>query len=119
MTPDATPDEPGRGPDDPDFVDPLTPDDILAKATKPDGSDSQASRLVTLANSHYRLLRGDDGRPYATERQGPAIAYGLRGRDALRKIPFAAPTPAGMPGYSRVPRRVVVRAMSSSRTPSR
>jgi hypothetical protein len=85
MTTDAMPDEPGRGPDDPDFVDPLTPDDILAKATKPEGSDSQASRLVTLANSHYRLLRGDDGRPYATERQGPAIAYGLRGRDALRK----------------------------------
>jgi hypothetical protein len=85
MTTDATPDEPGRGPDDPDFVDPLTPEDILAKATKPDGSDSQASRLVTLANSHYRLLRGEDGRPYATERQGPAMVYGLRGRDALRK----------------------------------
>jgi hypothetical protein len=85
MTTDPMPDEPGRGPDDPDFVDPLTPEDILAKAHKPEGSDSQASRLVNLANSHYRLLRGDDGRPYATERQGPAIAYGLRGREALRK----------------------------------
>jgi hypothetical protein len=83
---DAMPDEPGGGPDDPDFTDPLTADDILARAGgKSDGGDSQASRLVTLANSRYRLLRGEDGRPYATERQGPAVAYGLRGRDALRK----------------------------------
>src|SRR5262245_19931927 len=83
---DAMPDEPGGGPDDPDFTDPLTADDILARAgSKPDSGDSQASRLVTLANSRYRVLRGDDGRPYATERQGPAIVYGLRGRDALRK----------------------------------
>jgi len=83
---DPTPDEFGRGPDDPDLDDPLTPEDILARANrKAEGGDSHASRLVTLANTHYRLLRGDDGRPYATERQGPAVAYGLRGREALRK----------------------------------
>jgi hypothetical protein len=84
---DPTPDpDPGHGPDDPDLDDPLTPDDILARAAgKPEGSDSQASRLVALANARYRLLRGDDGRPYATERNGPAVVYGLRGRDALRK----------------------------------
>src|SRR5262245_19850857 len=85
MTIDATPDEPGGGPDDPDYTDPLTPEDILAKANKPEGGDSQASRLVTLANGHYRLLRGEDSRPYATERNGPAIVYALRGREALRK----------------------------------
>ena len=83
---DAMPDEPGHGPDDPDFDDPLTPEDILARAaSKTEGSDSQASRLVALANARYRLLRGDDGRPYATERAGPAVVYGLRGREALRK----------------------------------
>ncbi|HZM38678.1 MAG TPA: hypothetical protein VFB94_06170 [Acidimicrobiales bacterium] len=83
---DAMPDEPGGGPDDPDLTDPLTAEDILARAGgKTEAGDSQASRLVTLANSRYRLLRGDDGRPYATERQGPAVVYGLRGRDALRK----------------------------------
>ena len=84
---DPTPDpEPGHGPDDPDYDDPLTPDDILERAAgKPEGSDSQASRLVALANARYRLLRGEDGRPYATERNGPAIVYGLRGRDGLRK----------------------------------
>jgi hypothetical protein len=83
---DAMPDEPGGGPDDPDFTDPLTAEDILARAGgKTEGGDSQASRLVTLANSRYRLLLGDDGRPYATEHQGPAVVYGLRGRDALRK----------------------------------
>jgi excisionase family DNA binding protein len=85
MTIDATPDEPGGGPDDPDFTDPLTPEDILAKANKPESGDSQASRLVTRANGHYRLLRGEDSRPYATERNGPAIVYALRGREALRK----------------------------------
>jgi hypothetical protein len=40
---------------------------------------------VALANDRYRLLRGDDGRPYATLRTGPAVAYSLRGREALRK----------------------------------
>ena len=85
---DATPEpEPGRGPDDPDYTDPLTADDILARAGATSdgrGGDSQASRLVALATERYRLLRGDDAKPYATERTGPAIAHNLRGRDALR-----------------------------------
>ncbi len=89
---DQTPDpEPGRGPDDPDLDDPLTAADILRHphasppTPEPTGTnDSQATRLVALALSRYRLVRGDDGRPYATEHDGPAIAYTLRGRDALR-----------------------------------
>jgi hypothetical protein len=86
---DPTP-EPGHGPDDPDYTDPLTADDILARAGadqdggKPAGGDTQASRLVALANRRYRVLRGEDGRLYATELDGPALAYNLRGRDALR-----------------------------------
>jgi hypothetical protein len=84
----ATPEpEPGKGPDDPDYDDPLTADDILARSgAGADGrvSDSQASRLVALAHHGYRLLRGDDGRPYATPHDGPALALNLRGRDALR-----------------------------------
>jgi hypothetical protein len=83
--------ESGRGPDDPDYHDPLTPDDILARAgpASPVGDgrsagDSQASRLVAMALARYRLVRGEDGRLYATELDGPAIAYNLRGRDALR-----------------------------------
>ena len=71
---DATPapdNEPGHGPDDPDLEHPLTADDIVnhPRATTGDGrsgGDSQATRLVALAHAHFRLLRGDDGRPYAT-----------------------------------------------------
>lgn len=85
---EATPDpEHNPGPDDPDYSDPLTADDILARAgatPRAHGSNSQASRLVALATERYRLLRGDDSKPYATERNGPAIAHTLRGRDALR-----------------------------------
>jgi hypothetical protein len=89
MTDPTSDPEPGHGPDDPDLDDPLTADDILARAGGPPtgdgrGGDSQASRLVALALSRYRLLRGEDGRLYATELDGPAIAYSLRGRDALR-----------------------------------
>jgi len=89
---EPTPDEPGRGPDDPDLDDPLTAADILGSARDPElqsagaksATESQASRLVALALGRYRLVRGDDGRPYATEHDGPAIAHTLRGRDALR-----------------------------------
>jgi hypothetical protein len=89
---DPNPDhEPGHGPDDPDLEDPLTAEDIVSHPQAPaptadgrSGGDSQASRLVALAHGHFRLLRGDDGRPYATAHDGPAVAYGLRGRDGLR-----------------------------------
>ena len=86
---DPTPDpDPGHGPDDPDLDDPLTADDILARAAVPvdgrSGGDSQATRLVTLAQSRYRLVRGHDGRIYATSPGGPAVAYTLRGKDGLR-----------------------------------
>jgi hypothetical protein len=46
--------------------------------------DSQASRLVALAQLHYQLVNGTDGRPYATPLAGPAIAHALRGRAGLR-----------------------------------
>jgi hypothetical protein len=120
MTDDPTPEqEPGRGPDDPDLVDPLTPDDILARAAgKVEGSDSQASRLVALASARYRLLRGDDGRPYATERNGPAVVYGLRGRDALRKRLAGAylDTYAATPGGSALTDALTVLEGMADRT---
>ena len=89
---DPIPDpESGYGPDDPDLEDPLTADDILARAGaahavdgRSGGNDSQATRLVGLALSRYRLIRGEDGRVYATGLDGPAIAYTLRGREGLR-----------------------------------
>ncbi len=45
---------------------------------------SQAAVLARLAEEHYRLLRSDDGRPYAVRRSGPNIAVPLRGKGALR-----------------------------------
>jgi hypothetical protein len=45
---------------------------------------SQAAVLARLAEEHYRLLRSDDGRPYAVKRTGPNIAVLLRGKGALR-----------------------------------
>lgn len=48
-------------------------------------SPSQASRLVALAEDSYRLVQGLDGRAYAVDRSGPAIALPLRGRDGLRQ----------------------------------
>jgi hypothetical protein len=88
--PNPTPEpDPGTGPDDPDLEHPLTADDIVNHPHAPQadgrgGGDSQATRLVALAHGHFRLLRGDDGRPYATAHDGPAVAYGLRGREGLR-----------------------------------
>jgi hypothetical protein len=91
---DPTPEPPerpeGHGPDEPDLDDPLTADDILARAAAGDaldrsGGDSQASRLVALAQTRYRLIRGTDGRCYATDHDGPALVYPLRGRDGFRK----------------------------------
>lgn len=49
-----------------------------------DGKSSQASRLVAMAEETYNLVLGEDGRPYAVDKDGPAIAVPLRGRDALR-----------------------------------
>ncbi|MCE0535756.1 hypothetical protein LWF15_09540 [Kineosporia rhizophila] len=46
---------------------------------------SQASRLVALAEESYRLVQGMDGRAYAVDRRGPAVALPLRGRDGLRQ----------------------------------
>jgi hypothetical protein len=49
-----------------------------------DGRRSQASRLVALARESYRLVLGEDGRCYAVDVGGPAVAVPLRGRDGLR-----------------------------------
>jgi hypothetical protein len=49
----------------------------------PEGGN-QASRLVALAQAEYRIVLGADSRAYAVERNGPAIALSLRGRDGLR-----------------------------------
>jgi hypothetical protein len=45
---------------------------------------TQASQLVALAEARFRIVQGIDGKPYAVERGGPAIAFSLRGRDGLR-----------------------------------
>jgi site-specific DNA-cytosine methylase len=61
--------------------------DVLAPETGSGGrsSDSQASKLVGLAVGRYSFVQGDDGRPYAVDRDGPNIALPLRGRDGLRQ----------------------------------
>ena len=92
MTDPTTPEPENRpDPDGPDLDDPLTVDDVvnqpqrnIAAGGGRSGGDSQATRLVALAHGHFRLLRGADGRPYATSHDGPALAYGLRGREGLR-----------------------------------
>jgi hypothetical protein len=55
---------------------------------QPDGPASkggtQASQLVALAEHRYRIVVGTDGRAYAVDRHGPAVALSLKGRDGLR-----------------------------------
>ena len=46
---------------------------------------TQAAVLVRLARERYHLITGDDGRPYAVAKDGPAIARPLRGRGGLRE----------------------------------
>lgn len=46
---------------------------------------SQASKLVDLAVKSYRIVQGSDGKAYAVDRSGPAVALPLRGRDGLRQ----------------------------------
>lgn len=65
--------------------------EIAEARTSPVGGDdagegrrSQASRLVALARESYRLVRGHDGRCYAVDVDGPAVAVALRNRDGLR-----------------------------------
>jgi hypothetical protein len=45
---------------------------------------SVASRLVALAEERYRVVQAADGRPYAIDKDGPMIAFSLRGKDGLR-----------------------------------
>ena len=68
--------ERGPGPD---------PGDRTGSRTGVDeGGRSQASRLESLARESYRLVLGEDGRCYAVDVDGPAVAVPLRGRDGLR-----------------------------------
>jgi hypothetical protein len=87
-----------------DWGKPLTPEELAALAgaeealasvrgpgddgqgeEEPGGKGgTQASQLVGLAEARYRIVQGTDGKPYAVERGGPAIALSLRGRDGLR-----------------------------------
>lgn len=46
---------------------------------------SQARLLVELARQRYRLVAGDDGRPYGVALGGPNVALPLRGRGGLRE----------------------------------
>jgi hypothetical protein len=92
MTDPNTPDDPDlrHGPDGPDFDDPLTADDIvnhpqdIPGGEARSGGDNQATRLVSLALAHYRLVQGEDSRMYVTEHDGPAVVRSLRGREGLR-----------------------------------
>ena len=85
--PTAGPDEPH---DDTHPDDQLTVEKILAAAGAPEAlaalpaGESQADKLIALALLHFRLVAGDDGRPYAVPVDGPALAIGLRGRAGLR-----------------------------------
>jgi hypothetical protein len=88
---DPEPNDPDR-PDDHDS-EPLTVEKILEAAGAADAltqlpttaaGDSQASKLVALALARFQLVNGADGRPYATQLEGPAIAHPLRGRAGLR-----------------------------------
>ena len=87
---DPTPD-PGHGPDDPDLEHPLTPEDIVSHPQEiPTGGDgrspdNQATRLVSLALAHVRLVQGEDGRLYVTEHDGPAVVRSLRGKEGFRR----------------------------------
>ena len=58
--------------------------DQFVPETGDDGKRSQATRLVTIARESYRLVLGEDGRCYAVDPGGPAVAVPLRGRDGLR-----------------------------------
>jgi hypothetical protein len=65
---------------------PMTAESSASQALDEDGSrgPSQAAVLTRLAEEHYRLLRSDDGRPYAVRQAGPSVAILLRGKGALR-----------------------------------
>ena len=59
-------------------------DRAVSRSGADEGGRSQASRLVSLARESYRLVLGEDGRCYAVDVDGPAVAVPLRGRDGLR-----------------------------------
>lgn len=60
-------------------------DDVTVTAEEGSGAkQSQATLLVKLARDRYRLISGDDGRPYAVLRDGPNIAQPLRSRSGLK-----------------------------------
>lgn len=46
---------------------------------------SVAARLVDLAQARYAVFLGEDGEPYAVQRDGPGVAWPLRGREGLRQ----------------------------------
>lgn len=47
---------------------------------------SQATRLRQLAHERFRLVCGDDGKPYAVAKDGPNIVRPLRGKAGLRNL---------------------------------
>lgn len=77
-------------------VSPPPPEDPYADVPPPtepaNGADpdeqprkSVTTKLVELAERHYRVLLGEDGNPYAVQLDGPNVALPLRGRDGLRQ----------------------------------
>ncbi len=57
-----------------------------AEAPREGRSPSQATQIRQLAHERYRLIRGDDGQPYAVAITGPNIARPLRGKSGLRSL---------------------------------
>jgi hypothetical protein len=51
---------------------------------------NQATELVQLARARYEVIRGDDGKLYATARTLPGVAFGLHGKGGLRSQLAAA-----------------------------
>jgi hypothetical protein len=62
-----------------------SPDTNTADADTTSKGPSQATKLVDLAGKSYRFVQGSDGKTYAVDRDGPAVALPLRGRDGLRQ----------------------------------
>src|SRR5690606_21561923 len=58
--------------------------ELEPESAKEKKAPSQATMLVRLARERYRLILGDDNRPYAVEKAGPNIARPLRGSGGLR-----------------------------------
>ncbi len=73
-----------------DYVPGFTAEEVGELEPPPDdkpgrGRKTDAARLVDLADETHRVFLGQDGEPYAVERDGTSIVRPLRGRAGLRQ----------------------------------